>query len=182
MAGFNQLSYDNQMVKWQMTHDLGFSCDYQRNPGWGNAGWIPDRIVNGKADKMCNKFYTMLFPGISSRPLVLMEELFGKNKPDMPKTPVCFEKLLVGTPMLSDDCMEARRQPRRHFGPFLTRKFSFAPPHATRAPVQLRPCNSAPPTACTGLADCGAHEAVMWPLHVCFRETTGGISTCIRSA
>jgi len=65
---------------------------------------------------------------------VLMQELFGKNMPDIQKTPVCFEKLLVGTPMLSDDCMEARHL-RHNFGSFLMRFLALHRP-TLRAPAR----------------------------------------------
>jgi hypothetical protein len=105
MAGFDKLDYDVQLVKYQITHDLGHSCDYQVNPGWEHPGamesgrWIPDKIVRTNIDENCKRFYKMLTPSLSSRPPLVMGDLFKQSK-----TPVCFENLLVGTPALSDDC------------------------------------------------------------------------------
>eukprot|EP00040_Diaphanoeca_grandis_P018962 m.99827 g.99827 ORF g.99827 m.99827 type:complete len:563 (-) comp27193_c0_seq2:145-1833(-) len=101
MAGFDVLDYDVQLVRYQITHDLGYSCDFQVNPDWADPGWIPDVIRNPDRAKMCEKFYKMLIPAVTSRPVLVLGDLFNKTQ-----TPVCFEKLLVGTPMLSDDCVE----------------------------------------------------------------------------
>jgi len=105
MAGFDVLDYDVQLVRYQIDHDLGFSCDYQRNPGWEYPGaiesgqWKPGVIKRPGIDKNCKRFYDMLVPGVSSRPALVLGDLFNKSK-----TPVCFEDVLLGTPSLSDDC------------------------------------------------------------------------------
>eukprot|EP00040_Diaphanoeca_grandis_P026860 m.151396 g.151396 ORF g.151396 m.151396 type:complete len:559 (+) comp30758_c0_seq2:284-1960(+) len=103
MAGFDQLDEDIQLVRFQIDHDLGFSCDYQRNPGWERnlKGWKAGADPMKRPDAHCKRFYKELMPGITSRPVLLMKDLFAKSQ-----TPVCFSKVLVGTPMLSDDCLE----------------------------------------------------------------------------
>lgn len=36
MAGFDKLDTKIQIIKYQLTHDIANSCDYQINPGWDN--------------------------------------------------------------------------------------------------------------------------------------------------
>eukprot|EP00035_Acanthoeca_spectabilis_P012868 m.233773 g.233773 ORF g.233773 m.233773 type:complete len:538 (+) comp15742_c0_seq2:428-2041(+) len=103
MAGFDKLDYDVQLVRFQITHDIPYSCDFQRNPGYGTPGWKPGAITSEKNDKLCKLFYRMLVPSISSRPVLVLGDLFNKTQ-----TPVCFDDLLVGSPALSDECTEKK--------------------------------------------------------------------------
>lgn len=88
-----------QLLRFATTHPPGHNCDYQANPGWGNADWVPGQIQKPAVAARCKLFYKKLMPGVSRRPVVVMDELFNQSK-----TPVCFERLLVGQADLSDDC------------------------------------------------------------------------------
>ena len=57
--------------------------------------------MNTGADARCKAMYRKLFPGLTSRPVVVMDDLFNVSK-----TPVCFDKLLVGAADLGDDCQQ----------------------------------------------------------------------------
>lgn len=38
-----------QLVRFQITHDIPYSCDFQRNPGYGTPGWKPGAITSGRS-------------------------------------------------------------------------------------------------------------------------------------
>lgn len=100
MAGFGAVTRDIQLLRYQVTDNMANGCDWQANPGWtGKEGWVPDVVSRPNRDHNCKVMYKMLTPGITTRPIVVMGDLFNQSS-----LPVCFAKILLGTPMLSDDC------------------------------------------------------------------------------
>eukprot|EP00035_Acanthoeca_spectabilis_P033454 m.23702 g.23702 ORF g.23702 m.23702 type:complete len:967 (+) comp5989_c0_seq1:64-2964(+) len=102
MAGFGVLTPDMQLFRYQLTHNIGSGCDWQSNPGNDDEkweGWKPNEITRENRYRHCVAMKKKFTPAITTRPLLVMGELFNASK-----LPVCFAKVLLGTPMLSDDC------------------------------------------------------------------------------
>lgn len=72
--------------------------------------WTFGDIADPEVDRNCNRFYRKLTPAISARRVLKLDELFATSK-----TPVCFKRILLGTPNLSDDCEDGDHGRRWEF-------------------------------------------------------------------
>jgi len=96
LQGFGMENYrDITLFRYSIMDAIGWSCDYHRRI-LDEEGEISARY--GNVGKHCDRFYKMIpeFMPAEKRPLQVLNGTTVQ--------PTCFQKLVVGMPMYSDDC------------------------------------------------------------------------------